>query len=122
MKNTLGIGTLALGAALALMPSVASARDRDDWRHDEHERRERIEHERHEARERAREMQRYNNRYYNNGSYNNGYYNNNGRNNNGYYGGAYNNGSYRNGAAQYTYDRWGRVTGFYDRFGSWHRY
>jgi hypothetical protein len=110
MKKTLGIGTLALGAALVLTPSVASARDHDDWKHEEHERREQIQHERHEARERAREMQRYNNRYYN------GYYNN------GYYHAPYNNGYYRNGASSYTYDRWGRVTGFYDRFGAWHRY
>lgn len=118
MKRTLGFAGLALAAGLALVPSVASARDRDDWRHERHEMMERQRHER-EARERfLREQRRnrYNNGYYNNGYYNNGSYNNR----------YYNNGNYRpgysNGVTRYTYDRWGRVTGYYDRFGRFYRY
>ncbi len=70
---------LAAGGAL-LLPALASARDRDDWRHEEHERREAIEHQRHEMREHGYGYAPYG--YYN-GYYNNGYYAPNGY---GYYG------------------------------------
>ena len=79
--------TLA-GIAMLAMPTVASARDRDDygygrdgrWRHDNHAWRERQrEHEQQEWREHERRERQYyngyyNNRYYNTPSYRNGYF------------------------------------------------
>ena len=95
--------TLA-GIAMLAIPTVAFARDRDDYgygrdgRRDNHEWRERREHERHEWREHERrEHQWYNNRYYNNGYYNSPYY-----------GQYYNSPSYSNG--------------YYDAYGYWHSY
>jgi Ni/Co efflux regulator RcnB len=77
--------TLA-GIAMLAIPTIASARDRDDYvygrdgrRRDNHEWRERHrEHERHEWREHERREREYyggyNNGYYNSPSYRNGYY------------------------------------------------
>jgi hypothetical protein len=107
-KAALGIASIALLA----IPTIASARDRDDYRygrdfydrgrHENHEWRERErEHERHEWREHEwrehewRERRWFNNNYYN-GSYNGGYYNPN-------YGAPAGN-------------------GYYDSYGYWHPY
>ena len=85
------------------IPTVASARDRDDYgygrnggRRDNHEWRERREHERHEWREHERRDRR----WYNNGYYNTPYY--------GQYTPYYNSPSYSNG--------------YYDAYGNWHSY
>jgi len=73
MFRSLAVSTLVLGSALALMPQVAAARDRDDryWRGGErrHER-----HEREEARERARWRQHYRAGYYDRYGYWHHYY------------------------------------------------
>lgn len=87
--------TLA-GIATLAIPTIASARDRDDYvygrdgrRRDNHEWRERHrEHERHEWREHERREREYYGGYYNNSCYNSP--------------------SYRNG--------------YYDAYGNWHRY
>jgi hypothetical protein len=102
--------TLA-GIAMLAIPTVASARDRDDYgygrdgggRRENHEWRERQrEHERHEWRERERRgRQPYNNGYYNNGYYNSPNYGQ-------YYSPYYNSPSYSNG--------------YYDAYGNWHSY
>jgi Ni/Co efflux regulator RcnB len=100
--------TLA-GIAMLAIPTVASARDRDDYgygreggRRDNHEWRERREHERHEWREHERRERRWNNNgYYNNGYYNSPYYGQ-------YYSPYYNSPSYSNG--------------YYDAYGNWHSY
>jgi hypothetical protein len=98
IKNKVGLATVVLGAALAVLsPAVASAYDRDDYyRHDDHRGREWRERERHESeerRERERARERYRDRsYYNNGGY-----------------------GYGNGYCS-------QPRGYYDRYGRWHAY